>query len=146
MKIELKPHKRKHFFKFVFNMLNFKLLRNLGYLSFKNWIKIIKNRKSESHSFIILMNKKIVGGTSLVKDIETKNWIIGIFLFKKYQGKGISAKASKLLGQFAKKKKIKKFYAETFVWNKEVIGLLKKLRFKETNRNKKDIFWEKELK
>ena len=130
MKIELKKYERKYFFKFVFNMLNYKLLKNAGYLSLNNWIQIIKNRKSKCYKFMVLMDKKIVGGVSLIKEVKTKEWVLGGLIFKKYWNRGIATTAIKKLLIYAKKKGIKRVEGEVFKNNYSSMKLVKKVGFK----------------
>lgn len=148
MKIELKPYEGKYFFRYVFGIMNFKTLRNLGIFNPKILFLIVKNHlswKSENYRLMIVYHDKIIGGVSLIK-ISPRVYRRGLFLFKKYRNKGIGTRASKEVVIFGEEKDWKKIVANTFIKNISAQRVLEKSGFKKVKINKRDSYWEKKLK
>jgi len=151
MKIKLEKFSyKKHFFKFLFGMFKFRILKSLGFFKRRfitnlfQWIFL--NCKNEAYNFAIISNNKIVGGIQLAKKFKGE-YYVGVFVFKKYWNKGIATQATKRILIYAEKKKIKKVLAINDSYNVASTKIVKRLGFKKTRENKKrELFWEKKLK
>lgn len=147
MKIYLKEFRIKYLFEFIWEVLDFKTLVNLGLLDPYHWLRIIKNgiiERRESRALIICGKSEIIGGISAVKT-KNKFWKIGIFIFKKYRSKNLGQKAIKELVKYGKKNGWKKLKAETLNSNKPAQKILKKSGFKQVDRSNRETFFEKNL-
>ena len=111
MKIELKPYKRRYFFKFVFGIMDFKALKNLGFFNGNILLLILKKHlflKKKSFRLMIYRGKNVLGGISVVNESK-RIYRFGLFVFKKYRNKGVGTQAVKELLRCAKKKNWKRF-------------------------------------
>jgi len=150
MKIRLEKFKyKKHFFKYLFGVMNFKILKRMGVFEKKFFKRVIKHifskNRLKAYNYVIMVDNKIVGGIQL-GELSKRNWFIGMNIFKKHWRKGIATSAIKKLFIIAKKKGIKKINAEIFHYNTFSMKLVKKLGFRKVGEDKKDTFWEKKLK
>ncbi len=147
--VEVQEYRGRHFPRFFFGLLNFRILRSAGVFRkkfIKNFIKLIfKKSDKKMWKFIIFVNEKIVGGMDLIK-ISDGVFRIGIIIFKKYWNMGIATKAIKKLSVIAKKKGAKKISGINDKNNLASINLAQKLGCEKIRETKKEIFWEKKLK
>lgn len=138
-------HLGKDFFVSIFNMLNLRTLKNLGYFNIRTLKEMFENRKGKRYLFKIIFKNKFVGMITINYEKTKHSWNLAYFIFKKYWGFGIATLAVKKILSFAKKKGIRKINAETFQDNFASSRVLEKNKFKKVNENKKEIFWEKKL-
>lgn len=149
MKVELKKYEGKYFFKFAFNLLNFKILKSAGFFQkrfFKRFFKsIFKKDTKKIWKYVVLADGKVVGGFDFY-ELSPGKFNVGVIIFKKYWNQGIATKATKKLFVIAKKKGAKKILSVIDKSNLASIKLAKKLGSKKIRESKKEIFWEKKLK
>lgn len=151
MIIEIKPYEKRYFLKYIINLLSFNTLKRLGIFNkrfIKGFLKNIfrrKKRRKESYLFMILADRKIVGGLDLTQ-ISGRIFNVGAFIFKKYRNKGFAKAAIKKLFVFAKKKGVKKISGINDFDNLASIKLVKSLGYKKVKQKGNEIFWEKKLK
>jgi|APSaa5957512622_1039677.scaffolds.fasta_scaffold08315_2 RimJ/RimL family protein N-acetyltransferase len=147
-KIKLEKYRWNHAIWFFFGLLNFEILKSAGVFQKKFITKFMKSLISETKEklwkFTIISDGTIIGGLDIV---ETSDGVfnIGIIIFKKYWGMGFGAGAMKKAFVKAKSLGAKKIVCTSYLYNKESIGLAKKLKFKKIRETKEEIIWEKIL-
>lgn len=107
------------------------------------WIKMVLEKEAPSFFYAISFNKELAGsiGAVIKEDIYRKTAEIGYFLGESFWGKGIAARAIKLMVDILfKQTDVVRIYAEPFFNNKASQRALEKAGFEHEATLKKNIF------
>lgn len=152
MKIEIRKYESKYFFTFVFNLLNYRILKSAGIFKWRFigifigsiFSKLFKKSNKKFLKFMIIVDGKVAGGIDL-SQISGSNYSVGCIIFKEYWNTGVATKAIKKMSAIAKKNGVKKISIINDKNNIASIKLAKKFGLKKVKENEKEFFWERKV-
>ena len=106
----------------------------------KDWIRINKGRKRQTH-FAITIDKKIVGGIGFSLDKDNKYYATGgYWLGEDYWGKGIATESLIAVTDYAFKRfELHRMESRVFTWNPQSAHVLEKAGYKLEGTLRKSI-------